>query len=253
MIGVGKTDAGLVRHNNEDSIFVSTEPFGQLPNLFIVSDGMGGHNAGEIASSHGIRFFCQFASNNLETEKPEILDILIEGTIYANKNIYEISTQNNAMLGMGATFSACVIDAFNNKLFAAHVGDSRIYVVHNDHIKQISTDHTYVNEMVKAGEITEAEARVHPRRNIITRALGTEEGICVDGIVSEICVGDYILICSDGLNNMVSDNNIKEIIIGSGTVFEKCSRLIEVAKQNGGMDNISAVLIQYCKENEVTR
>jgi protein phosphatase len=238
------TDVGKVRHNNEDSIFVSNEPVGALPNLYIVSDGMGGHNAGEVASQKGIAFFRDYIEHMASMDGDvDIMEELARGASYANEKVFEISMTDHAFSGMGATFSLCVLD--RGKLYAAHIGDSRIYLIKKDGgIERLSTDHTYVNEMVKAGEITENEARSHPQRHLITRALGTEETLKIDRIVKDVSSGDFALICSDGLSNMVQDDMISGIICESSGLNEKCERLLGLANENGGEDNISVVLIE---------
>lgn len=254
MIGCGKTDVGLIRQNNEDAIYVSDKPVGVLPNLYIVSDGMGGHNAGEIASGRSIGFFCGYVENaGRQSGQGDILDILVEGVTAANKTVYELSLSSGALSGMGATFSACVVAG--GKLYAAHVGDSRVYIARPGQngrpgeLTQVSSDHTFVNEMVKAGEITKEQAKTHPRRNIITRALGIDAAVNVDGIVADVYAGDFLLICSDGLSNMVPDEALLRLALSEPSVEEKCGKLIELAKQNGGEDNISVVLAWV---NEVT-
>jgi len=235
------TDVGKVRHNNEDSIFVSNEPVGALPNLYIVSDGMGGHNAGEIASSMGIGFFREYIKTAI-VENGDILDALACGAHYANDKVFKISLSNHSYRGMGATFSLCVID--KNKLYAVHVGDSRIYLVKNGAIEQISMDHTYVNEMIKAGEITESEARIHPHRNLITRALGTEKSLKIDCITMDVAPGDMAIICSDGLSNMVSGDVMLAVALENAAVSAKCEKLLRIANENGGEDNISVVFVE---------
>ncbi len=252
MNGMGKTDIGTIRDNNEDSIFVSNEPIGSLENLYIVSDGMGGHNAGEVASQKGIEFFCEYITNNTCLSDNDILDYLIEGVNYANQRVFEISLNNIEMSGMGATFSACTI--MNGKIYIAHIGDSRIYISDSQKMTQLTVDHTYVNEMIKAGELTPEEAKKHRLKNIITRALGSEELSRVDANVMELNGYEFILVCSDGLTNMLSDNEIHEILTSNEEVSKKVENLIDLAKEKGGFDNISAILININSNNwEVER
>lgn len=239
MTGVGITDTGLVRVNNEDSIFVSNTQVSMLPNLYIVADGMGGHKAGNIASSYSIKFFCEYINNCYDNE---ILDIIVSAVKYSNDKVYSMSLDNDDYYNMGTTFLAAVIN--DGKLYIAHVGDCRLYIIRNERIYQITTDHTYVMEMVKAGEITYDEAKIHPKRNIITRALGIEIGITVDGLINDVLEGDIILICSDGLSNMLTDNEILQIVNNSETeIAQKSKELINTANNNGGRDNISVIVI----------
>lgn len=239
MTGVGITDTGLVRVNNEDSIFVSNTQVSMLPNLYIVADGMGGHKAGNIASSYSIKFFCEYINNCYDNE---ILDIIVSAVKYSNDKVYSMSLDNDDYYNMGTTFLAAVIN--DSKLYIAHVGDCRLYIIRNEKIYQITTDHTYVMEMVKAGEITYDEAKIHPKRNIITRALGIEIGITVDGLINDVLEGDIILICSDGLSNMLTDNEILQIVNNSETeIPQKSKELINTANNNGGRDNISVIVI----------
>lgn len=239
MTGVGITDTGLVRVNNEDSIFVSNTQVSMLPNLYIVADGMGGHKAGNIASSYSIKFFCEYINNCYDNE---ILDIIVSAVKYSNDKVYSMSLDNDDYYNMGTTFLAAVIN--DGKLYIAHVGDCRLYIIRNEKIYQITTDHTYVMEMVKAGEITYDEAKIHPKRNIITRALGIEIGITVDGLINDVLEGDIILICSDGLSNMLTDNEILQIVNNSETeIAQKSKELINTANNNGGRDNISVIVI----------
>lgn len=239
MTGVGITDTGLVRVNNEDSIFVSNTQVSMLPNLYIVADGMGGHKAGNIASSYSIKFFCEYINNCYDNE---ILDIIVSAVKYSNDKVYSMSLDNDDYYNMGTTFLAAVIN--DGKLYIAHVGDCRLYIIRNEKIYQITTDHTYVMEMVKAGEITYDEAKIHPKRNIITRALGIEIGITVDGLINDVLEGDIILICSDGLSNMLTDDEILQIVNNSETeIAQKSKELINTANNNGGRDNISVIVI----------
>ena len=244
MLGIGKSDIGKVRTCNEDSIFVQNSPIGCLQNLYIVADGMGGHKSGEVASSNAVKYFCEFIENR--NSEGEILDILVEGVGYANKKVNEMSKKDEAYSNMGTTFLAASF--LQDKIYIAHVGDSRLYLVRNKEIKQLTTDHTYVMDMVRSGFISKDEARVHPDRNIITRALGTNESLSVDGIFNKILYNDIIVMCSDGLYEMIDDNcilNIAEDI--SLNLERKAEKMIEYANSLGGKDNVSVILIGYWK------
>lgn len=238
-IGIGKSDIGKVRTNNEDSIFVSNEKIGSLPNLYIVADGMGGHNAGEVASSLAIDFFIKFINNykgNMTIETA-----LLQGAKTANREVYTLSVENVTQSGMGTTFTVCVVD--NERLYFAHIGDSRLYLVSKSGIAQISEDHTFVNEMFKSGELTQSQAQNHPRRNMLTRALGTEDDTEVDIGCMAISEEQSILICSDGLTNMLSDKEIFKLMNEETDNSVRISKLIETANNNGGFDNISVIII----------
>ena len=240
MFGFGKTHVGMKRENNEDSIFVTNEKIGSLPNLFIIADGMGGHNAGEIASSKAIEFFCESIKGN-KAEKGEVLDSIFSGIKYANEAILKLSLSSAEYNGMGTTFTACVCD--KSKLYIGHLGDSRAYVINKRATEQITTDHTYVHELVNAGKITAEEAKVHPSRNVIIRTLGIDSDMMADGKIHPIEANDYVLLCSDGLSNMLSDYEISEIVLGEGSLSQKVDELIRHANENGGIDNISAIII----------
>lgn len=242
MIGFGKTDIGRRRELNEDSIFVSNIPVGELPNLYIVADGMGGHNAGEIASSMSVEYFCEFISNN-SLKDDEILDTIVGGVKYANDKVYQESLKNESYSNMGTTFLASVIK--NDRIYIAHVGDCRLYKSNSNEMLQITTDHTYVMEMLKAGEISFDEAQNNPKSNIITRAVGVDSDVNVDGLFCDISENDRIILCSDGLYGMLTDKEIFDIISDTRfSVEEKVGRLIESALSNGGKDNISVIVIE---------
>lgn len=238
--GIGKTDTGNIRSKNEDSIFISNEPLGPLPNVYIVSDGMGGHLAGEIASKKGIEFFCAYIDEN--TCASDLLDFMVDALSYANKQVYSLSLQDTDLTGMGATFSACVIK--DGMLHIVHAGDSRVYYLDEKGMRQLTTDHTYVHEMLRAGQITENQAKLHPQRNIITKALGTEGELYADGKLLTVKNPSTVLLCTDGLTNMVSDNIIHSTVKNSQSTQEAVSALVSLANQHGGDDNISVILIE---------
>ena len=234
---VGVTDTGKQRHNNEDSFFISKRSFHKLPNLFIVADGMGGHNAGEVASGHAIIFFKEYCEKT-PFKRSEILDHLIAACVYANEKVLDTAEANERFNGMGTTFSVCVRD--KGKLYIAHIGDSRIYAVYDDKIKMLTNDHTYVYEMQKLGQITEKQAKSHPRRNMLTKVLGVERGVKFDGQVFELTDCLKILLCTDGLTNMLADGDILKQMYGNNSDIAK--RLVDMANANGGADNITLIV-----------
>lgn len=236
----GKTDVGLMRTINQDSIFVSTEPVGKLENLFIVADGMGGHKAGDVASRVSIEKFVKYVCGTHMTDPANILD---SGIISINKEIYDIANSNRDYSGMGTTFVTATISDYH--LYIANVGDSRLYLVGKD-IQQITRDHSLVEDMVRMGMIAKDEARTHYKKNVITKAIGVAEDKTATPDIFEIEIqkGDKLLLCSDGLTNMVEDYDIKKIIQNSESLEEAVRRLISQANENGGKDNISAILIE---------
>lgn len=240
MESFGKSNKGLIREKNEDTIYFSLESIGRLENLFVVADGMGGHKSGEIASQKAIDFFEEYIKLN-EINQEDIEEIIISGISFSNNKILALSTMSDEYKGMGTTISLCSVE--NNRLHVGHVGDSRIYII-RETMEQITLDHTYVNEMVKLGEITEDEAKVHPKRSYITRALGIDDMVMVDYFVRYVKEEDIILLCSDGLTNMVNEDKIFEIIKKDSSLESKVNELINEALINGGRDNISAVLIR---------
>ena len=239
----GKSVAGMQRENNEDSIYVGGDNK-EVKNIFIVADGMGGHNAGEVASRLAIDKFIEYISphfkNGIDSET--VLDVLLEGVVYANRVIYNEAVSDESRNGMGTTFTCACLN--NGKMYAVHVGDSRIYILTDGSLKQVSNDHSFVMEMVRQGKLTPQEAANSPKRNIITRAVGSEEKIDVDTIIKELKYGDVVLICSDGLSTMVNDREIEEIMNKHSDAEKTIEALIEKANKNGGKDNISAIIIR---------
>lgn len=246
MIVGAVSDVGLKRQNNQDYMFVSTEK--EFP-LFIIADGMGGHNAGEIASSMAVKIIIDKFSKNKDKLKNERgIKLLIKEAIQeANDNIYLKSLNKPELNGMGTTITLAYLH--NNKIYIGHVGDSRAYVIKNNKISQITEDHSLVNELVKNGSITPAEAINHPQRNMITRAVGTSYKINLDLYILSYEQKDKLILCSDGLTNMVDDNTILEVInCNDLDMYKVCNDLVVLAKENGGRDNITVVGINLDKE-----
>lgn len=238
------TDTGRVRSMNEDYVFVSERPIGKLPNLFVVADGMGGQNAGERASSYAVEVLLQSVRKSREKNPVKVLRRAIES---ANDMVYQESTAKESSRGMGTTMVAATI--CKDILYVANVGDSRLYVINNQ-IRQITRDHSLVEEMVRLGKLTQEEGRNHPDKNIITRAVGAEETVRVDCFEEKIGIRDVVLLCSDGLTNMVSDEQIQQIINTEKNLQKAAELLVETANRNGGRDNITVLLISR-KSNEV--
>ena len=231
------TDIGMCRKMNQDYCYTSELPVGNLPNLFIVADGMGGHNAGEYASRYTVETIVRVAEASAKSRPADIIE---EAVKKANEELIKKAAQDTSMWGMGTTVVTAVISG--NRLYAANVGDSRLYIV-NEQMRQITRDHSYVEEMIRRGELDREAARLHPNKNIITRAVGVMEEIQIDFFETDIGFGDEILLCSDGLTNMVEDEDIRRIVKGQRDTAEKAERIVLAANQNGGRDNITVVVI----------
>ncbi len=203
----GKTDTGSKRSNNQDSIYYSDKPVGPLPNLYIVADGMGGHRAGDQASKMAIDIAVDFIKRST-IENP--IAVLKRAMIFANNEIYKTASRDPDLRGMGTTMVAAVCQ--DDKLFVANIGDSRLYAIGND-IKQITMDHSLVEELIRDGKLERKKGRNHPEKNIITKAMGSKEEVIPDFFEIDINPEDKYLLCSDGLSNMVEDDEIRDIVI----------------------------------------
>ncbi len=234
----GMKDIGKCRKINQDYISVSEEPIGNLPNLFLVADGMGGHKAGDLASEYTVAKVQEAVSKSMQTIPYQILKGAFQ---YANQKLLEKAGESDSYTGMGTTLVAATVK--NDAVYVVNVGDSRLYKI-GDKIEQITEDHSLVEEMVRMGEISKEQARNHPDKNIITKAMGVSDTVEPDYFDTDLQKGECLLMCSDGLTNMVSDRQIKEIV-ELRTDLESCAKeLIRAANQNGGRDNIAVVLIE---------
>jgi len=234
---------GMVRTNNEDSIFSSTKK-----DLFIVADGMGGHLGGEIASRtavNKIRYFIKNKFDNYSENKNGVLNLICDAMNYASCAIYTLGKKDDALCGMGTTGVVAVL--FDKKIYIGHVGDSRAYLINNK-IKQITKDHSLVQELLLSGTITVDEAKNYPHKNIITRALGIDEKVKVDTYNIKLKENEIILLCTDGLTNLVSDKEIFNIV-RLNTPNKAVKLLIDEANARGGTDNISVIIIK--NENNI--
>ncbi len=232
------TDIGQKRKLNQDFIYLSDTAIGNLPNVFIVADGMGGHNAGDYASRYAVETVVNEIGISFEKNPMKILGKAIEK---ANTLIREKAREDAALNGMGTTM--VIATCMGKYLEVANVGDSRLYVI-NERIEQITQDHSLVEEMVRMGGIDRASARNHPDKNIITRAIGARDYVEADFYNLELKTGDMVLLCSDGLTNMVDDETIHHILRGDGRLKDRVEELVRTANQNGGKDNISAIVIE---------
>ena len=233
-----KTDIGMVREVNQDYVFVTEAPIGNLPNLLVVADGMGGHRAGEYASRLAVEVLKQELAASTE-ESPEAM--MKNAITRANERVLEAARQDAKLSGMGTTLVAATV--MDRTLYFANVGDSRLYLLSDD-IKQLSKDHSLVQEMVRLGGINQEEAKSHPDKNIITRAIGAKDDVDIDFYEYRLKKGDIILMCTDGLSNMVEDEEILHIVKCSRDVVEAVEQLIERAKEHGGSDNIGVIVAE---------
>lgn len=232
------TDIGKKRKLNQDYVYTSERPVGNLPNVFIVADGMGGHNAGDYASKFTVETMIKEIESSFEVNPEKILAKAIET---ANEKLIAAASENESLEGMGTTVVAAT--CMGKYLRVANVGDSRLYVV-GEKITQITRDHSLVEEMVRMGGIDRAAARNHPDKNIITRAVGATNKVEVDFFNVELAEKDIVLMCSDGLTNMLEDEEIRMILNGQRDIVEKAEELVKAANLNGGKDNIAVVLIE---------
>ena len=236
------TDVGKRRELNEDYIYASDKAVGTLSNLYIVADGMGGHNAGDYASRYAVEKVVETIEELQGEESSDIEEILQEAICRANAYIYGKSIRNEELRGMGTTLVVVTLED-NDIATVANIGDSRMYVV-NEKIQQITKDHSLVEEMVTLGGIDREAARNHPDKNIITRAIGVKEFVLADFFVVKVEKKDKILLCTDGLTNMLKDDEIHQIIHNNGDIEAAARALIDAANKNGGRDNIAVVLIE---------
>ncbi|MDY5113323.1 MULTISPECIES: Stp1/IreP family PP2C-type Ser/Thr phosphatase [unclassified Bilifractor] len=233
------TDIGQKRHMNQDFIFTSEESVGNLPNLFVVADGMGGHNAGDFASRYGVSVLVETVRKDKNFNPVKVMRNAIEA---ANREVFSQSRNDPSMAGMGTTMVVCTV--VGGYAYIANVGDSRLYLAGSDSMTQITQDHSLIAEMVRLGELTPEEGRNHPDKNIITRAVGTNEDVKIDFFDVKLDTGDQILMCSDGLSNMVEDQRIFEILKGEDTEADKAQVLVDEANANGGRDNIAVIVVE---------
>jgi PPM family protein phosphatase len=249
-IASGMTDVGLQRDHNEDSYAVLAEY-----DLFIVADGMGGHRAGDVASRLATDAIAEFFRStsqedatwpfHFDTSLSEEENRLVPGIRVANRRIFERGSRARACAGMGTTVVGALYSRKKNRIFVGHVGDSRAYRVRNGNISQLTRDHSLINDYLMAmPELTE-EQRAELPKNVITRALGMQDSVSVDLVNDEPSVGDVYLLCSDGLSGMLTDDQILEVVSSTPDTDEICKKLIRKANDNGGEDNITALVVKF--------
>lgn len=233
------TDIGRKRQLNEDYVCARQEEIGRFSNLFIVADGMGGHKAGDHASKETVERMQDCIFRSRETDRKEIFR---EAVLEANHAVYQDARRSVDLEGMGTTVVACTISE-DHCMTVVNVGDSRLYVVDDQEIRQITVDHSLVEEMVRNGVLAKEKARNHPEKNIITRAVGVTYTVEPDFFEVKLKEGDTVLMCSDGLSNMLEDEELRMIVNSLGSLEEKAKMLVDAANGNGGRDNISVILI----------
>ncbi|MDR2889345.1 MAG: Stp1/IreP family PP2C-type Ser/Thr phosphatase [Lachnospiraceae bacterium] len=240
MKSVALTDVGKKRKLNQDFVFVTEDNLGNLPNVFIVADGMGGHNAGDFASKCTVERIIDEITRSFEKNPIKILDKAIQA---ANEEVRKLAGEDQDLFGMGTTIVAAT--CMGKYLQIANVGDSRLYLanVKRRTIRQITRDHSLVEEMVRLGGMDKELAKNHPDKHIITRAIGARDMVNVDFFYEELAPGDMVLMCSDGLSNMLEDEEIGRILYDAADLTEKAQTLVDRANDNGGKDNIAVIII----------
>ena len=235
-----QTDVGLKRNNNQDFVYASNHNVGTLAGLLIVADGMGGQAAGDLAS----RLCVETMVDSIQASSHKgAVKVLSEAIREANKAVTSKASSDPALEGMGTTLVAATPE--NGSLIVANVGDSRLYLIDDDRIEQITHDHSLVEEMVRAGKLKKEQAKNHPKKNIITRAIGEIQDPEVDYFDVALNRGDIALLCSDGLTNMVEDEQSFRIVRGAQSLQDAGAKLIDAANRAGGKDNISVVLAKF--------
>ena len=236
-----KTDIGKVRNMNQDSFLISENENGLK--LYILADGMGGYKGGEIASKVATTAVCKYITEKFDEiykDKDSIFDLLEDAITFANSAIYEESEQDEELQDMGTTLEVVLI--YKNKIYIGHIGDSRIYRIRKNNMKKITTDHSYVEKLIQDGDITREESYNHPKKNLLMKALGTDKEVEPDLIYTVLSKNDMIIICSDGLTNMISETEILDIVKESNSE-DVANTLVEVANDSGGLDNITVIFI----------
>ncbi|WAA13652.1 Stp1/IreP family PP2C-type Ser/Thr phosphatase [Fervidibacillus halotolerans] len=247
MEAIDRTDRGKVRNLNEDYVGVFKKDHGDL--LAVVADGMGGHLAGDVASKMATERMEQLWNKEGKIETPEQAERFFKEKIkQINYEIFKLARENKDYQGMGTTLVASICT--EKFVTVANIGDSRCYLINHSGMKQLTDDHSLVNELVKSGQISKEDAEHHPRKNILLRALGTEKDVEVDLKTIGFEKGNYLLLCSDGLTNMLTDREIEDVLLSERKLGEKADYLIQRANDNGGVDNISLIIVYHHKEEK---
>lgn len=244
MRSFGLTDKGLRREFNEDYFYRSDKSVGVLPNLYIVADGMGGHNAGDVASKQAVAYLIQYIEKT-DADIKEVEQLLIDGILYANEKVYNESLEKDELSGMGTTLVVSTI--IDGVAIVANVGDSRLYRMAKS-LKQVTIDHSVVEELYRAGHITKSERMNHPDKNMITRAIGVEGEVIVDCFSVSLTSDDLIIMCTDGLNKMILDQEIETMLGTHRELKQIASELIDGAIKKGGNDNVTVIVLRLGNE-----
>lgn len=239
MRAYGQTDVGRVRNHNQDFVYSSCEPVGILNNLFMVADGMGGHKAGDYASRFVIERLAAFF---WQSSHHQMISALQQGIQEVNRKLYRCSCDMEELSGMGSTLVLATIE--DNILYVANVGDSRLYLIRDKKARQITRDHSYVEELVALGKIERNSRDYQEQKYIITRAVGASEQVEADFFEVELKKNDVILLCSDGLSNMLTEDEIQKLASADLSLEARVKMLIQKANDLGGKDNIAVVLIE---------
>ena len=240
MIFAAKTDMGLRRTNNEDTLY-SGNIHGW--NLFIVADGVGGRNAGEVASHIAVDCVVEYLTlfESMKEPKCDMKEVLEQAIKLANDKVFNIANKNEEYAGMGTTMSALLIK--DETIILGHVGDSRIYFFRDGKLEQITSDHSYVADLLKTGVITKEEAKIHPKKNYIYRNLGNEKEVEVDTDCQELKINDKLMLCSDGLSDQIEDDELIDIFLREKDPEVSIKNMMQLVLERGGFDNISAIII----------
>lgn len=242
MISAAYSDIGKKRLANEDSYFVSE--FTKNIGYIIVADGMGGHRGGAVASKMTVDCIKSCFDKSFEWKNEGDIKNLLKNAIeLANKTVYAAAKEDSHLLGMGTTVVLCIVE--NENLYIANVGDSRLYHITQDKINQVTKDHSVVQELIDLGEISEKEAENHPNKNLITRAVGTNADVETDFYKFKAKSGDMIVICTDGLSNMVGKDEIKSIVTSEIDLKDAVKKLVDRANERGGLDNITVAAVKF--------
>ena len=236
-----KSDVGKIREMNQDYYYISNS-LDEIQ-LYMLADGMGGYNGGEIASKLAIQTAKSYIENNfneIEKDKDSIIQLIGSSMEYANMVVYEKSKESKELEGMGTTLEICLI--YNNRAFIGHIGDSRIYRIRKEFMRKLTKDHSYVQQLVDEGKITKEESINHPKKNMLIKALGCTEFIEPDSMVKGFIKGDILLMCTDGLTNMLTEDEIFKIL--KSDLIDPSKELVQKANDAGGLDNITAVIIK---------
>ncbi|MFB9762254.1 Stp1/IreP family PP2C-type Ser/Thr phosphatase [Ectobacillus funiculus] len=244
------SDRGKVRPHNEDCAGVFQNLDGDI--LAIVADGMGGHRAGDVASSMTIQLFHDYWKQTYNMDTPKKMESWLRDHVHIiNERLYKYAESHEECQGMGTTIVAALCTS--QFVTIGHIGDSRCYILSEDELSLVTEDHSLVNELVRHGEITKEDAESHPKKNVLLRALGTEQTVDLDVKTLVLEQGDQMLLCSDGLSNKVSHEQLKHILHADGEIEKKGEQLIQLANDGGGEDNITLVIVHYTDSSDGSR